>query len=140
MHLVSTFENDLISGNIYYDKLKYTIKGKLANWDVHSLKYNAAAPGDLRLSYSGSLLPFATADQAYDTSPNTGEVTVNDGNFEFVVMSPNSYYVNNGVDLVEPHVNLILEGDKKMSLKLGHHFPNRSLKHLIGRPNRSYDR
>lgn len=145
MYLVSTFSNADISGNIYYGDLKYTIRGKFTTSGSKNVRFTAAAPADLRLSYSGSGLPFANPEQAFDGTPNQGEFQSNpDGSFEFQIWSPNSYYTCQGVNLIDPHVTITAEGPglslRKYNLKLGPAIPNRSLSNLFGRPNRSYGR
>jgi len=143
MDLVSTFSNSDISGKILYRDLKYKIEGKFTRPGVRKIEYRAAAPADLRLSYSGSGLPFATPEQAYDHSPNIGSVeTSPEGSFEIELYSPNSYYVCEGIELIRPHVHLTILGDtpQRLDLKLGPGIPNRSLRHLEGRPDRSYGR
>ena len=100
MYLISTFSNADLSGSIYYDRdcRKFTIKGKFHVPGAHKVCYKAAAPADLRLSYSGSGLPFANPDQAYFDTPNKGTFqTHSNGAFDFQLWAPNSYYVCNGV-------------------------------------------
>ena len=145
MYLISTFANADLSGNIYYGNLKYTIKGRFNIPGAKIIRFVAAAPADLRLSYSGSGLPFASSEQAFDGTPNQGELQTNsDGSFEFQIWSPNSYYTCQGVNLIDPHVTLIVEGNglslRKYVLTLGPPIPNRSLTNLFGRPDRSYGR
>lgn len=145
MVLISTFNNQDLIGNIYQDGQKYIISGKVNKQGVSTINYKAAAPADLRLSYSGSGLPFHSPEQAYDNSVNIGKATINElGEFSFELCNPNSYYVNQGVKLIRPHVHICLSGEtiqpKSLDLKLGPGIPNRSLRHLDGRPDRSYGR
>ena len=142
MYLVSTFSNPDLNGKIYYEKLVYTIKGKFEQANSYTFKYWAAAPGDLRLSYSGSGLPFASEKMAYYNTPNQGHVTTNsNGEFEFQVWAPNSYYICQGITLIPPQIHIYVENlQRQYTLALGAPIPNRSLRHLDGRPNRTYGR
>ena len=145
MSLISTFSTDDLQGNIHLDNLQYIVSGKFNEPGIYNLKFWAAAPGDLRLSYSGSGLPFASPEQAYFESSNTGELqTCENGKFAFKLWAPNSYYTCQGTKLIRPHVHLCASGNglapRKYDLKLGPGIPNRSLRHLDGRPDRSYGR
>ena len=140
--LVSSFSSESLNGNIYQDNLIFIVKGRAPSNSL--IKYSASAPADLRMSYAGSGLPFATPEQAYSNSPNIGETKVEaDGSFEFLLYAPNSYYVHGGTTLLLPHVHLAIKTGssvKTYRLKLGPGIPNRSLKNLDNRPNRSTGR
>ena len=136
--LLSNFDVGELSGSIYREKDQYVVKGKTSG--AKHLKYLAAAPSDFRLSYSGSGLPFASAEQAYFNTPNKGELdTEFSGDFTFKLKSPNAYYVFQGVTLVRPHVHIYVN-DKEYDILLGLGIPNRSLKNLDDKPDRSYGR
>lgn len=76
--------------------------------DGGRLTYLAAAPPDRGGSFSGSGMPFASAEQAFFNSPNSGEAHVSaDGTFELrLSKAPNSYYAGVGTVLVPPFVYL----------------------------------
>lgn len=83
------------------------IRGKV---DGYKVSYTAAAPPDHRLSFSGSALPFANADQAFDHSCTRGEATVDsDGKFQVTIPTPNSYYASMGSVLVGPTLYVMYE-------------------------------
>jgi hypothetical protein len=117
----------------------FTIKGACAHGQT--LKYLAAAPSDIRQSRAGSGLPFPNPKIAYDNTPNKGEVQIRDGQFEFQLVYPAAYYIENGSTLVAPHVHFTVDDGEYFDVKLGPcRFPNRSLKHLPGRARRTTGR
>jgi len=138
MSLVSTFSNGDMTGNIYIDGDLFTIRGNLLVPETQTLRFWAAAPVERRFSLVGSGLPFATQDQAMESTPNQGAFQVDPlGNFEFSLRVPNGYYDCQANTLVQPHVNILLEPLRRTyTLQLGPVVPNRSLTSLPGRPNR----
>ena len=142
MYLISTFDNSDLSGEIFYERLHNIIKGKFKSPGVHTFRFWAAAPADLRLSYSGSGLPFASEEMAMTNTPNQGVITTNGfGEFEFDIFAPNSYYTCQGINFVPPQLHLYdHEANKQYTINLGPAIPNRSLRHLDGMPDRSYRR
>ncbi len=139
---VATFNTDSgkCQGRILTDDNTwvFTVQGMYKSGKESTLKYMAAAPPDLRQSYMGSGLPFATANMAYEGSPNKGEAKIGaDGIFSFTVIRPNAYYIDNGSKMVQPHVHFTI-GKEYFDVALGvENMPNRSLTRLPGRPDRS---
>jgi hypothetical protein len=114
---------------------KLTIMGELkcgAKLNTQIL-YWASNPTNTRCSFSGSGLPYASPEQAYDNSVNVGAVTSVDGKFKFTINFPNSYYLSVGTIYVPPHVHLkIMDGAVKSdyySIKLGKGNKYRRLSH-----------
>lgn len=71
--------------------------------DSLDVMYIAAAPADMRLSFSGSALPFANVEQAFDCSSTSGKAKLDqDRSFEVTIPTPNSYYAAMGTVLVGP--------------------------------------
>lgn len=144
MKVVSKFSNDKCTGVVLADDDGWIIKvkGQCGNQQDCGkiLKYSASAPADFRQSRAGSGLPYPNKDIAYGASTNNGEVRVeSNGTFEFDLVYPNAYYINNGSTLVAPHVHFSIGDGTAYDLKLGSPFvENRSLKHLYGRPRRSH--
>lgn len=142
MSLVSSFTSpNKCAGQVYIDEQKwvFTVKGKCSNGKT--LKYLAAAPSDIRQARAGSGLPFPSAKIAYENTPNKGEVSISNGHFEFQVIYPAAYYIENGSHLVEPHVHFTIDDGEYFDVKLGaSRFADRSLKHLPGRARRSTGR
>lgn len=137
MSLVSNFESPRCRGQVFLNSQTkvFTLRGQC---NGSSLRYVAAAPPDFRDSYMGSGLPFPTEDMAYDNTQNKGDVAVVGGKFEFSIVYPNAYYINGGSTMVNPHVNIVVDGSDMFTVKLGEPLvPNRSLKHLPGRTRRT---
>ena len=112
------------SGNI-------TIKGKVDTTSSNpTILYWASSPPNFNTSYSGSGLPYANPEQAYDRSPNVGAVKAENGEFEFNIFYPNSYYVGLGSLYIPPHVHLkVCDGknEKYHSIKISEGIPFRTL-------------
>jgi hypothetical protein len=97
-----------------------------------TLIYWAANSPDYRTSYSGSGLPFANSDMAYEKTPNRGAVRVGgDGSFDFSIDVPSSYYTALGTVYVKPHLHLQFNSQnrigKKYSIPVGEGIPFRLL-------------
>lgn len=91
----------------------------------------APNPPDYRASFSGSGLPFASPNQAFDRTPNYGAVRANNGQFEFKLKFPNAYYAGLGSMYIPPHVHVkVCENgveDKHHVIELGEGVPYRTL-------------
>jgi len=88
----------------------FVISGKLDNsfGSEKFIKYSASNPPTYNSNFSGSGLPYPTEEIAFENTPNRGVVPVINGEFTFSIRYPNSYYINMGSVLIEPHVKLIL--------------------------------
>ncbi len=128
-----TFTDNGISGVITYNGNLIMIDGLTTIINRGYLYYWAASPAESRYTYSGSGLPFANAEIAYQNTINKGKVNIVNGRFSLTVQMPNSYYINLGTIKIVPHVNLQVcdEIENEMSgiinLKLGGGFAYRSL-------------
>ena len=82
------------------------VTGQFKKYEYSSgrLYFWASSPPDHLLSFSGSGLPFASAEMAFDKTPNTGFASVHGGHFSFRLIHPNTYYTNNGKDKIAPRV------------------------------------
>lgn len=60
--------------------------------DDKILYYIAAAPADVRTTFSGSGLPFISADQAFRGTPNSGVVSAPSRNVAVELAFPNKVY------------------------------------------------
>jgi hypothetical protein len=106
-----------------------------------SVRYAAAAPADLRMSYMGSGLPYPNEEVAYEGSPNIGEVPIKGGAFSFQIISPNCYYKDNGSTMVQSHVHFVIGSEYfDVPLPSARKFANRSLTGMPGRANRTAGR
>lgn len=98
---------------------------------ANNITYWAPAPADRLQSFSGSGLPFPNPEVAYDNTPNYDNIEVVNGQFEFRMKYPNSYYTELGTGLIPPIVNLKVDGsDKTTTFKIDDGIPFRSLTHL----------
>jgi len=110
-----------------------TVKGKIKSSDPNAkVLFWAPSPPDYRTSYSGSGLPFSSQEQAFENTPNTGAVSVQNGEFSFKIKYPNSYYVGLGTVYMPPHVNIkVCDNNNNCcevsSIKLGDGIPFRML-------------
>ena len=97
------------------------------------IKYTAANPPTFSSNFSGSGMPFPNEEIAYENTPNRNVVEVNGGSFSFLLKFPNSYYINMGTELIEPHVKMILvdsnnkQWGKEKIVKVGNSIPFRTL-------------
>ena len=113
----------------------FTINGKLnrTSSEKHYIKYSAANPPTYNSNFSGSGLPYPSEEIAFENTPNRGVVEIINGEFNFSIRYPNSYYVNMGTIYVEPHIKLtIVDKDNKnigetKSVNLGEGIPFRTL-------------
>jgi hypothetical protein len=110
-----------------------TVSGIIKDLKNKKIKYVAATPPDYRATFSGSGLPFQNQLQAFDNTPNVGEITL-DHNNQFIIklMMPNSYAVGLGSVIVPPTLFLIYD-DKTISIKLSEGIPYRHLTYPIQR-------
>ena len=89
---------------------KIKIMGELkANINKNSkIIYWAATPVNMVTSFTGSGMPYANPEQAYDRSKNVGMVNCKNGKFEFSIYFPGSYYTGLGSIYVPPNIHLKL--------------------------------
>jgi len=109
---------------------EYLVKGKLKGVGNKTILFWAPNPPTYNSSYTGSGIPYANADMAYDNTPNRGMVKTTNGKFEFKVKYPNSYYIGLGTLTVEPCCHIKICGDKSEkihTIKLGNGIPFRML-------------
>jgi hypothetical protein len=120
MHL----EHDLYSCDVDWiedDLVKVRISFRGVMPDDGAITYTAAAPIERRASYSGSALPFASAQMAFENTPNSGRLQIASMH-EITLKSPNAYYAGLGTVLIPPTVYFTyIQGgkEKKLSVKLG---------------------
>lgn len=131
-------ENGNCQGKIITDdSWNITVHGVCKVLDATTVKFAAAAPADMRMSYMGSGLPFPNEEIAYEGSPNAGEAPVKEGKFAFKLVSPNAYYKDNGATVVKPHVHFTIGTEYfDVPLPSAREFPNRSLTTINGRTTR----
>lgn len=108
------------------------VTGKVnSNTSNPKIIFWAANPPTYTTSYSGAGLPYHSADQAFDKTPNIGMVQAQNGEFKFRLKFPNSYYSGLGTVYMQPHVYIKVCEDggsnKVESIKLGDGIPFRML-------------
>lgn len=91
---------------LMYGKVNNTIIEYLKTNRIY-LRYWAANPPTTGSSFSGSGLPYPNEDVAYENTSNQGNIEIYDINFSLKFIKPNSYYTNQGKELVKPHVNFM---------------------------------
>lgn len=103
------------------------------NIDDNVIHYIAPSPPDYRASFSGSALPYANEDQAYDETPNIGRVILKNNTFAFDIATPNGYYEDFSSKIVSPlvYINYKIDGvEKNLKINLADSsIPYRSLTH-----------
>lgn len=109
------------------------------------VRYIAASPPDHNGSFSGSGLPFASEEQAFDSTPTSGTLTIGVGGVYTVrIMYPNSFYRHLGSDLVAPTLYIAYRsGGTPVTIEslLGPAIPFRTLTYPAARHDVSfYDR
>ena len=92
----------------------------------------AANGTDRRASFSGSGLPFANQQQAFESTPNIGEVELDYNNsFLIDLITPNSYLVGLGSVTIPPSLFIEyfrLNGEKRIiTIKVAEPIPYRTL-------------
>jgi hypothetical protein len=105
---------------------EFIVKGKIDELGNSKILFWAPNPPTYTTSYSGSGLPYVNPSIAYENTPNRGSVMAKNGNFEFRVRYPNSYYMGLGTVCVEPCCHIKLCGNDKIhTVKLGNGIPFR---------------
>lgn len=101
--------------------------------DNDIIRYIAANPPDYITSYSGSGLPFANFDQAFENTNNFGSVVLDkDGRGTISMRFPNAYYDELGNKLVTPYVAIfyhVNKVEKSVYVNVSDGLPYRSLTH-----------
>jgi hypothetical protein len=89
------------------------VRVRLAEYpDGGAVRYVATAPPHANASFSGSGMPYASADQAFYASPNRGEARVGavDGEAELLLAArPAAYYGVGGTVRLPPAVALVYD-------------------------------
>jgi len=133
--------SDVSIGVSKRDETLIVVKGKVReDPDDRAVHFYAACPPDVRNSFAGSGLPYASPSQAFYGTPNVGRVqTVGpDRAFTITFVSPNSYYIGLGTVMVPPavHVWYVKDGrEKRKAIKISDGIPYRGLTYPV-RPMR----
>jgi hypothetical protein len=121
------------------------VRGVLPEKSDGTVRYVAAAPSEYMSNFSGSGLPFASAEQAFHNTPNRGRVrTAEDGRtFEIRLYLPNTYMrVGEWSTPVKPTLYIQYgtpSGDSKAySIRVSDGIPYRSLTYPRSRTDVSF--
>lgn len=152
--LVNRLSNRIVSTRVTCDQGIFTLNGKLhlSFREGAKIMYRSAEPADMRLSISGSGLPFPNTQTAFGPI-NSGQIIPDrNGNFSFKVAQPNSYYLDGDIKnhigqgklLAQPNIKLIVvlqNGEQhEFNLDLVDSAPLRSLTGFPGKWIRSTGR
>ncbi len=138
---VINFQSGNCSGVVSVDENNWVFTFNGSCKGAQTLEYIAPTTPDVRQSYAGSGLPFPSELIAFENTKNYGKINLPaDGRFQFQILRPNAYYINNGATLIKPHVKIIVDSKDIFEVKLGEPIPYRSLKNLPGRPRRTEGR
>ena len=118
-------------GNIeYIGDGNLTVNGEIKGYEGMTVDiiFWAAAPININGSFSGSAIPYANPDQAYDQTPNQGATKMVNGHFTVKLRNPSAYYVSLGTLYVPPTLHVKVCGDQTVHhIPIGHGIPFRTL-------------
>lgn len=130
------FKQSFCSGEMYFldnvTEPKVTIKASISDRVVlepnANITYWAANPAQRGIS-PASGYPYASAEQAFDRSPNIGKAPIKDGKFEITITYPSAYYAGLGSVLIPPTLHIKVEGSDEYyaAIRLGEEVPFRTL-------------
>jgi hypothetical protein len=110
--------------------------------DDGMVRYAAPTPVPRGASFSGSGMPFASASQAFDRTPNKGVARVGtDHTFEVVLEAPGAYYVGLGTVKVAPVLHIAYKAKGTLQtdqLPLGEGTPFRTTTYPASRSSASF--
>tara|TARA_Y100000389_G_C17295404_1_gene430239 strand:- start:133 stop:684 length:552 start_codon:yes stop_codon:yes gene_type:complete len=110
----NSFSVDVENDDDYKCPRMVELNIKLKNWTPNTkLTYVAAQSPDYLQSFTGSALPFADAEQAFDQTPNFGELVPKLDSFKIELQYPNAYYSHLGTRLIPPYVRITVEQNGK---------------------------
>jgi hypothetical protein len=130
----NTFESEYCRAKIQRVKNDVTVTGTINDHVIdHKIRYIAAAPPDFKASFTASGLPFQGQEQAFDNTPNSGEIILNNMNeFKIDLMMPNSYGVGLGSVIVPPTLYIMYQ-NKTITIKLSKGIPYRHITYPMQR-------
>ena len=130
------FNQNLCEGNIINEgngdiQITGTVQSVTENPEII---FWASAPADHSTSFSGSGLPYANPEMAFENTPNTGKLIAYNKSFVFRIKYPNAYYASLGTGYIPPSVNIKLCGENEpeqiTSIIIDEGIPYRSLTHI----------
>ncbi len=128
LHVYCRANNNPEDGEIQSDmRVRVNLDDFVDNGVIY---YVAAAPPDYRTSYTGSGLPYASPEQAFQGTPNRGKVQVQGNAATINLLYPNSFYIGLGTVIVPPTLYLYYKvggQNKETAIKLSDGVPYRFL-------------
>jgi hypothetical protein len=90
-----TFETIYYKGNVSFNDTHIVIDCEITDELTHdTISFVAPAPAESMNSFTGSGLPWANKEQAFQNTPNKGGVKLNKNRFVIKMLRPNSYYID----------------------------------------------
>ena len=105
------------------------------------VRYIAALPAERRTSYTGSAMPYASYEQAFEGTPNKGAHLIMDGFVTVNISRPNAFYTCLGRVRVPPtlYIRFRSEGRwKEFAIKLSNGAVHRRLSHPSSRKDATF--
>jgi hypothetical protein len=133
-----SYINSICTGSVkvnnnYTVSVEGTISSSIPNNMINKIQYIAAAPGQRLTSFTGSLLPYTNANQAFESTPTKGMLQVGSNReFSLTIHMPNSYYGNLGSVIIPPTLYLNV-GNIKANIVLHNPVPFRSITYPMQR-------
>ena len=107
-----------------------------------TIRWVAAAPADRRTSFSGSGIPFASEQQAFERRQSGTACVAKNGGFSVTLSAPNSYHVSSSERPLPPRLFVFWEaecGSHKLAIPIDDAaVPGRSLRSPVGPYDISY--
>jgi len=127
MELIITINDDNINCQVYKDGINMIIKGSLKNVSNYNKRILCAPnPPDIRMSYSGTALPFPCEEIAFEKTKNYYEIS-NNGIIDVIFKFPNSYYEPEGLKKIISPIVFIFD-DKKIIYETKDFYPLKTLR------------
>ena len=115
-----TFENIYCKGSVDIIDNFDVIVTLHVNETVSSntIRFIAPAPAKHNGSFTGSGLPYASREQAYDSTPNIGVINIDSSkkNFTIKLKKPNSYYDFD--QLIQPTLKILYDTNDEFEIPL----------------------
>lgn len=115
-----TFENRYCNGSVdfvnEFDVIVTLHVNK--NNPCNTIRFIAPAPAKHNSSFTGSGLPYASKEQAYDLTPNIGVLKCNqtETTFKIKMKRPNSYYEFD--EIIHPTLKLLYDNNDEFDIPL----------------------
>lgn len=134
---MNIINNDYLNATINVNNFTVNISGNIINPELFTNSFIVAPnPIDRMTNYSGSGLPFPSANIAFENTPNIFLIN-NTGNFNINFYYPNSYYDCNGKDKIISPIFFILQDNKQEKKILKYVLKDLNpLRTLVNRENR----